>query len=294
MNKQNSDVLKRNIETFFERHNAKIQIVICVVALISSVFGFTKEDISNVIVTLLTTISIEVVLSSIKDSSMHRKINELLADKDEKEGRIFRVSDFDLGTIFRATRADFFISGIALNGFFAKHRMDVINLLKAGKRIKILMVSPNLIEMQAQIYHGKTTEPKILTTKCNKIYHKQAEALEYLIDIAKTDNIDYIKSKKLVVKTLSVPATTSFVAHDIFSSTANRWLFSQKIKASFYQYRCEDVVSEPNILIDSHMNKEWFRLFRKTIEMQWDDGIAVDSVEQLKDLLKEINKKISA
>ena len=131
MSNNKNDVLKHNIEIFFEEHNAKIQIVICLETLIvSSVFGFVLEDLLSVIITLLTSISVEVVLSGIKDSSLHRKVGRLIKEKEVKEERMFKVSDYEINPIFEAASKELFVSGIALNGFFDKHKSIIIGLLK--------------------------------------------------------------------------------------------------------------------------------------------------------------------
>ena len=78
MKNNRNDRIKHNIETYFEEHNAKLQILICVATLIiSSFYGIALKDLSGVIITLLVAISVEVVLSGIKDSSLHRKVGRL-------------------------------------------------------------------------------------------------------------------------------------------------------------------------------------------------------------------------
>ena len=290
MRNDKNDKLKHNIETFFEEHNAILQIIICVLTLIiSSTSGILLKNSSAVIITLLTAISVEVVLSGIKDSALHRKVGRLVIEKDVKEGRMIKVSDYEINPLFEDTRNGLFVSGIALNGFFGKYKNDVINLLKKNKKIYVLIVSPDVVEMQAKIYHGATNDETELKSKCNAIIHKQATALEYLKEIDNEGN--YIKKKSLIIKTINIPATTSFVAHDVIDCV-DSIIHSQRIKASFYQYRCTDPEREPNVIIDSSENKIWFDLLKATINRQWEDGKLVHDSNELKKLIMEVNSKI--
>ena len=117
------NILKTNFEEFFERHNAKIQIGIFVIYLIiGAYFNICQNNQLGIAIGLLLLISGELVSLSIKDSITQRKLNNLGVKFEIERGALFRVHDFDLTDFFKNTTNHFFISGMALNGFFEKNK----------------------------------------------------------------------------------------------------------------------------------------------------------------------------
>ena len=89
--------------------------------------------------------------------------------------------------------------------------------------------------------------------------------------------------------------STSFVAYDVFDReilTHNKNKVGKELKASFYQYKCTAPEEEPNIIVDSFYNRDWYLFFRRTIEMQWNDAKPIKSKQEFEKLRKAINEKI--
>ena len=76
--KQSTEKVIISIEKFFEEHNAKIQFVILVAALIiGAYFDICQKNELGIIIGLLLLVSGELISLSIKDSISQRKLNIL-------------------------------------------------------------------------------------------------------------------------------------------------------------------------------------------------------------------------
>lgn len=125
-----------------------------------------------------------------------------------------RVHDFDLTDFFENTKGEFFISGIALNGFFERNRSTIEKFLKEGKEVDVLIVSIDAIKENARIYYGIKNESR----NVKDILDKQVLTLDHIRRIP--DIFTYMKNGKFRLKTLNVVFSTSFVAYDIDYSGA--------------------------------------------------------------------------
>lgn len=288
--------LKLSIEEFFERHNAKIQITIFIVSLvIGAYFNINQENQLGIIIGLLLLVSGELISLNIKDSITQRKLNNMGVKFEIERGALFRVHDFKLETFFDNTKSQFFISGMALNGFFQDNKSIVERFLKEGKEIFVLMIDPDAIDENTRLYHGIDLDEKKFAKKKNKVLHKQQTTLDYIEEI---ENIyDYIEKGKFNLKTINSVMSTSFVAYDIFEKDIllhDKEKMGKELKASFYQYRCTNPKEEPNIIVDSFLSRDWYLLFKNTIQAQWNDAISISNEKEFEHLYEKIENLINA
>ena len=285
---------KINIEEFFERHNAKIQIMIFMGSLVlGAYFNVVQDNELGIIIGLLLLITGELISLNIKDSITQRKLNNLGVKFETARGGLFRVHDFDLSKFFDSTKSHFFISGMALNAFFEKNKAIIERFLNEGKEIFILIADPNAVGENTKLYHGENLDLKIFRKKANAIYHKQSTTLDCLEEIESLFN--FIENGKLKLRVTGSVMSTSFVAYDVFDKevlTHNKNKVGKELKASFYQYKCTEPEEEPNIIVDSFYNRDWYLFFKKTIEMQWNDARIIGNRKDFEKLRKTINEKI--
>lgn len=284
---------KINFEDFFERHNAKIQLIIFAISLcLGAYFNISQNNQLGIIIGLLLLVTGELISLSIKDCIAQRKLNNLGAKFEVTQGGLFRVHDFDLSKFFDNTRSHFFISGMALNGFFQNNKATIERMLKEGKEIFVLIAAPDAVNENAKLYHGVNFDSERFSKKVNAIYHMQNTTLDYLEEIE--NMYDFFNSGKLKLGLTQYVMSTSFVAYDIFDNE----LFvnnktGKELKASFYQYKCTKPEEEPNIIVDSLYNKYWYLFFKNIIETQWSDAIVIKNKQEFERLRREINEKIS-
>lgn len=285
---------KINIEEFFEKHNAKIQIVIFAGSLgLGAYFNIAQDNQLGIIIGLLLLIAGELISLSIKDSITQRKLNNMGVKFEMARGGLVRVHDFDLSQFFKNTKSHFFISGMALNGFFQKNKGIIERFLNEGKEIFILIAAPNAVDENAKLYHGENLDLQTFRKKANAIYHKQSTTLDCLEEIENLFN--FVESGKLKLRVAQSVMSTSFVAYDVFEReilTHNKNKVGKELKASFYQYKCTAPEEEPNIIVDSFYNRDWYLFFRRTIEMQWNDAKPIKNKQEFEELRKAINEKI--
>jgi hypothetical protein len=285
--------LKLNIEDFFERHNAKIQIIIFIVSLvIGAYFNICQNNQLGIIIGLLLLVSGELISLNIKDSITQRKLNNLGVKFEIERGALFRVHDFNLTDFFNKTKSQFFVSGIALNGFFEKNKSVIERFLAEGKEVFIVIANPDIVSENTKLYHGANLDVETFKKKTNDIYYKQIITLNCIDGI---ENIyKFMESGKFKLKVANSVISTSFVAYDIFEkeilSHNNR--DGKELKASFYQYRCTNPINEPNIMVDSFLNRDWYLFFKNTIKVQWDDAQIISNRQQFEKLRQNINNKI--
>lgn len=99
---------KINVEEFFEKHNAKIQIVIFAGSLgLGAYFNIAQDNQLGIIIGLLLLIARELISLSIKDSITQRKLNNMGVKFEMARGGLFRVHDFDLSQFFESTKSLF-------------------------------------------------------------------------------------------------------------------------------------------------------------------------------------------
>lgn len=192
------------------------------------------------------------------------------------------------------TENQFFISGMALNGFFHDNKSVIERLLKEGKEVFVLMIDPDAIEENTKLYHGISLDEREFAKNKNKILHKQLSTLNYIEEIK--DIFDYIKNEKFKLKVLNSTMSTSFVAYDIFEKemlSHNREKEGKEIKASFYQYKCTEPKEEPNIIIDSFHSRDWYLIFKNTIQMQWKDAKSISNERDFEVLHERIDSLMS-
>ncbi len=285
---------KINIEEFFEKHNAKIQILILVGSLgLGAYFNIAQDHQLGIIIGLLVLISGELISLSIKDSITQRKLNNMGVKFEMARGGLFRVHDFNLSKFFYSTKSNFFISGMALNGFFEKNKGIIERFLNEGKEIFILIAAPNAVDENAKLYHGENLDLKTFRKKANAIYHKQSTTLDCLEEIENLFN--FVENGKLKLRVAQSVMSTSFVAYDVFDRDVlpyNKNKVGKELKASFYQYKCTAPEEEPNIIVDSFYNRDWYLFFKRTIEMQWKDARPIENKLEFEKLRAEINEKI--
>ena len=96
MKNQRVEDYKSAIEEFYEQHNGKIQVFLILITIIISTFaGMTFNEIEPIIVTLLTLACVELLSLSLKDSIQQRKLNRILRKDEIKDGKFFRVADYN-------------------------------------------------------------------------------------------------------------------------------------------------------------------------------------------------------
>ena len=279
----------------FEKFNGIIQVTIFVASLIiGAVFNIRQENQFGIIIGLLLLLVGEFVSLNIKDGITQRKLNDLGVRFEIFNGALFRVHDFNLTDFFEKTNNQFFVSGMALNGFFEKNKSIIERFLKEGKVIFVLIAGTDSVVENTKLYHGADLEEETFAKRVNDIFHKQIITLDYIDQI---ENIyDYIESGKFKLKVINSAISTSFVAYDIFEKellVQDKSRGGKELKASFYQYKCTNPENEPNILVDSVLSHDWYIFFKETIEKQWNDAKPISNKGELEMLYKKINDKIS-
>ena len=286
--------LKVNFEEFFEKYNGQIQIFIFVVSLvIGAVFNICQENQLGVIIGLLLLVTGELVSLNIKDSITQRKLNNLGVRFEIYKGALFRIHDFDLTDFFEKTKSQFYVSGMALNSFFEKNKSMIESFLKEGKEVFVLIVGTDSIVENTKLYHGADLGEETFANRVNDMFCKQIITLNCIDEI---ENIyDYFESGKFKLKVIDSALSTSFVAYDIFEKeilVKNKNKVGKKLKASFYQYRCTNSENEPNIIVDSFLNRDWYIFFKETIEKQWNDAKSISNKQELEVLRDKIRDKM--
>lgn len=278
------------IGKFYEKHSVKIQMMFFIGALgLSLYFNISQDKQLGIVIGLLLLITGELISLSINDSLTRGKLNNMGVRLDVDRGRLFRVHDFDLSRFFDSAKSNFFASGIALNGLLVKEKGVIEKFLNEEKEIFILIVDPDAVGENAKLYHGENLDEKTFREKVNDIYHKQMTALNSLRENTKL--FDFLENEKLKLRVSCSVMSTSFVAYDIFDNDKNKDL--KELKASFYQYRCTAPEEEPNIIVDSSYNKDWYLFFKETIKKQWDDAKPIKNKEEFEKLCDEIEDKIN-
>lgn len=285
---------KISVEEFIEKHNAKVQMIILVISLgIGAYFDICQENQWGIIIGLLMIITGELISLSIKDSITQRKLNNLGVRFEIARGGLVRVHDFDLSKFFKNTKNHFYISGIALNGFFDKSKSIIERFLNEGKEIYVLIADTDSVIENTKLYYGENLDVNTFNKKVNAIYHKQLMTLDCLEEIK--NMFEFIENGRLKIKTTNAVMSTSFVAYDIFDKEVLRHSqnkMGKELKASFYQYKCTEPEAEPNIVVDSFFSRDWYLFFKEIIEMQWKDARIVGSRWEFEELRKIINQKI--
>ena len=272
--------LKKKIEDIIESKNGLIQVVVLFISLVLGV-AYKLEFVQElaIIIDLLGVVIVEMIIANVKDSILHRKLNRLGTRIEIEEGKLFRVSDFDLTPMFSKAKKDFFVSGLALNGFVYTYKEQLLGLLRDGKKVRILIMEPEKICDAALLYHGRNDE-----TAVDDIITKQKETLNY---IRNDDELkDYLKNGQLKFGLQNIVFSTSFIAYDVFDDK----VVKKEVKASFYQYKCTNPESEPNILINSEDSNDWYKFFVKTIREHWKDSRKINNLEELEKLSNELKK----
>lgn len=286
---------KLNIEEKFEKYNGIIQIIIFVISLlIGAVFNICQNNQLGIIIGLLLLLVGESVSLNIKDSITQRKLNTLGVRFEIFKGALFRVHDFDLQDFFEKTKSQFYISGMALNGFFDKNKSIIEKFLKEGKKVFVLIVDTDSIEENAKLYHGAKLDEKTLKIRENDILHRQIVTLNCIEEI---ENIyECIQEKQFQLRVINSTISTSFVAYDIFEKDVlvkSKNKVGKELKASFYQYKCTKPENEPNIIVDSFLSRDWYIFFQEAIEEQWNDANPICNRRELEMLRAKISSKIN-
>jgi len=282
--------LKETVEKIFEKYNVKIQIIICLASLIiGAYFDINQKNELGIVIGLLTLITGELITLSIKDSITQRKLDSMGVRVEMLRGGLFRVHDFNLTTFFKNTRSQFFISGMALNGFFHNNKAKIQEFLDEGKEVFVLIADPDAVIENAKLYHGTNLNENEFSNRVASIYAMQRITLDHINEI---QNIyRYMQDGKFQLRILKSVFSTSFVAYDIFKDDLakhNRERKEKELKASFYQYRCTDPSNEPNIIVDSFLSRDWYLFFRKIIMMQWDDATPISNEQEFEEFRNKV------
>ena len=282
-----SEKIKQFLEDIIENYNAYIQVIFFILIISVTLFGNSFNiDQQSVIVSLLTIVAMQFLVQGVKDSIAQKKLNNIMAIINIEVGRLFRVDDLKLDRFFAKTKRDFFISGIALNGFFDKYKESITDLLKKRKKVYVLIAAPDVVEENTKLYYGITDNNLKYEEKIKDVLNKQRLTLNILkmYGISK-----YLEEEKFYLRISNTVFSTSFVAYDIMNNVKKSKKESQEIKASFYQYSCTEPKYEPNICIDNTFSREWYSFFEKTLKMQWKDAEPVNTQEDFEKLCKMVD-----
>lgn len=287
--KSKNDVWKHKIEDIIESKNGWIQVCFFIAVLIlSGVLALGIQSSTAVAIELLTLISFELLNLNIKDSIIHRKLNRMGVRIDMYTGGLFKVGDFNILPFFEKTQSHLFISGITLNFFFQKFQSEIVNLLENGKKLYVIIVSPELISESAKLYYGVHSD-KVAKFNEGEVYDKQLMTLNAIKNPQTL--YKYFENGQLRLRIAKNVFSTSFVAYDIFDNSVidkvKRKSYKE-IKASFYQYECTITRDEPNIIVDSKNNENWYDFFAKTMTEQWKDSEIIDTEEKLTNLINKL------
>lgn len=278
--------LKKKIEEFIEAKNGMIQVIVLFVSLlIGAMYKLGVASEMAIIIDLLAVIVFEMIIANIKDSILQRKLNRLGVRIETEEGKLFRISDFNLKSLFSNTKKDFFVSGLALNRFMDSYKTKLLNLLGEGKVVRFLIIDPKKIEDAALLYFGEKSH-----RAQKEIITRQKQTIIGIAHDVELENC--LKEGQLEFGVQDIVFSTSFIAHDVFCNKSVK----REIKASFYQFGCTDPEKEPNILINSEDSSDWYNLFLRTIKLQWEASRKITSIDELDNLfheLEELEKNLS-
>ena len=288
MKNQRVEDYKSAIEEFYEQHNGKIQMFLILITIIIATFsGMTFNEIEPIIVTLLTLACVELLSLSLKDSIQQRKLNRILRRGEIKDGKFFRVADFDLQRFFKKTEKMFFISGIALNNFFETYGMRVEKLLVKGKKVCVLFCDYHNFDKQAELYFGSEANTQDAVRMMKGMQYQAIMRLEKIKDIER-----YIRSGLLEIRFSNTTFSTSFVAHDILTNKNEEPRVSKetsKIKVSFYLYAIDKAEKKnPNVLVDNKYLREWYDVFKHSLANQWRDAHKIHNLDELRNIRNDL------
>lgn len=263
---------KKGIEDFIEKRNGIIQLVILLgFIVVGALYGFGLQEELPVMIEILGIIVMELLILNVKDSIMHQKMNRIGVRIEMEDGALFRVADFEIDKFFKNAEKQLFVSGIALNGFFSKFRGKIVEMLSADKEVWVLIADPKTVSENTKLYYGTSSNAQNSSAeKVRDILAKQRMTLSSI----RSDGVLYNKflNGKLKIKIAQSVFSTSFVAYDLLIRDGIKRTQFREIKASFYQYKCTESKDEPNILLNSRHNKDWYDFFKNTAQMQWEDA----------------------
>lgn len=278
--------LKTKIENFIETKNGMIQmIVLFVTLLLGAMYKLGVASEMAIIIDLLAVIVFEMIVANIKDSILQRKLNRLGVRIETEDGKLFRISDFNLKSMFENTKKDFFVSGLALNRFMDSYKTKLLELLGEDKVVRFLIMDPKKIEDAALLYFGEKSH-----RAQKEIITRQKQTIMGITNDGKLK--DWLEKGRLEFGVQDIVFSTSFIAHDVFCNKSVK----REVKASFYQFGCRDPEREPNILINSEDSNDWYNLFLSTIKLHWETSRKIASIEELDNLfheLEEMEKNLS-
>lgn len=284
--KGKNDIWKHKIEDVIENKNGLIQICFfAALLLLSGILAFGIQSSISIALELLILISMELLNLNIKDSIVHRKLNRMGVRIDMYTGGLFKVGDFDILPFFEKTQDHLFISGITLNFFFQKFQSEIIKLMENGKKLYVIIVSPELISESAKLYYG-VKKDKVAKFNEGEVYDKQLMTLNCIKNPQTL--YKYFENGQIQLRIAKNIFSTSFVAYDVFDNSIIEKVKRKdykEIKASFYQYECTITRDEPNIIVDSKDNENWYDFFAKTMAEQWKDSEIIDTEEKLINLI---------
>lgn len=264
-NVEKKDIIIKSIESFIDKKNSYIQVILLLIAVISGLaYDFVSVEIQTMIRYILSiNIFMEIYVIQAKDSITQNKINLIAKDINAKNGGLRFEEDVIIDNYFENANEDFFISGIAPSRFIQKYKTNIEELLKNNKKVKVYILISNLdtVPENCSQYYG---------TKNNK--NNQYDLLSKLsVVINSIENSETLKNafkeKRLFLATSNIVFTTSFVAYNIFDSKS---FHSSKIKITFYQQGEHQTGRLPCVSLDSNKNgSDMYPYFRNIINNQW-------------------------
>ena len=230
-------------------------------------------------------ILIELILLLIGDFAVCKIINSKNGKENNSEKEI-TVLDFNGNTLkelYNSITKDLFISGITLSGFIGNKSPELERLVKAGKKVRVLVSAPDALGINTLNYFGV---PKSQDKMEENLSHARS-CLSATITKLLTSRVLCLalESGLLEFRIIAAPLTTSCLGFDFFDGAEA----DGTLVTSIYQYGCRDFEKEPNWIVSADTEPDKYNNILNSSKNLWNDARAVTTVNSLKLLKKKLN-----
>lgn len=263
------DKVFASIEYWIEKYNSILQLFIIVALSVANALYVTNSiDVEKINVTIWISITMEIVILAVKDSSMHRKINDM--------GEIVRnmacnlpEKNQDLKVFFEDAKTDIFISGMVLDTILNDYEDIIENKLKEGVKVKLLLIDSESININAKYLYGSK-----YTNICDKtVYGRISNTLRML------ENMDYFE-KYIIDGSLEIRFVSGVMPMSILMADYDMnqihldYGKSKNMYVRTYVYGCDSksntAVYSPTIPINSNLSFESYQSYVKSTLEWWE------------------------
>lgn len=261
------------IEEFIENHNGKIQIVLYFLAAVVVLLLGLKVDLPALSVMLIGLIAIELIVSEIKNSSLHRKVNDI--------GRIIRnkestatVKEQDLTDFFNLASKEIFLSGISLSHIIDDYGQMIQKKLETGVKLKIMLLDPDSVNDNVKyLYRNKSDNDDE-----EEIKSRIKTTIKHITKIRAFE--DYLEKGTIEIKYASGILPISVLMYDFSEQDiAKDYSKSKNLYVRTYLFGV-DAFSDcdlfnPTIVVNSNTSYDAYYAYVKSSEDRWNTATSL-------------------